>query len=280
MVDLIVPQAAEQALTVQVTDSSDNVSAVVNLTGATGENGAISTPVDINAMGNRIAEDAQIGDSVGFTVKANDYETVSYSLVDDAGGLFTIDSQSGEVTLAATLDYETAQMHQITARASSTDGTLRDLSTNIDVLNVNDNDVSDITDGSDADNTVTADASIGASVGINAKAVDADGDDVTFLLLDNADGRFAINADTGILSVAGDLSDAVGTQTVTVAANSTDGTSAQADFSIDVTAVLQSRPSLFVDSESSLVDTHAGSSHIASPDISQLLSVEVLPPIL
>ena len=40
-------------------------------------------------------------------------------LDDDAGGLFTIDANTGEVTVAGNLDYETATSHTITVRATS-----------------------------------------------------------------------------------------------------------------------------------------------------------------
>ena len=47
-----------------------------------------------------------------------DGDTVTYSLDDDAGGLFTIDANTGEVTVAGNLDYETATSHTITVRAT------------------------------------------------------------------------------------------------------------------------------------------------------------------
>ncbi|WP_035011698.1 cadherin repeat domain-containing protein, partial [Enterovibrio norvegicus] len=46
----------------------------------------------------------------------------SYSLSNNAGGLFTIDPSSGIVTVVAALDYETTSRHTITVVATSTDG--------------------------------------------------------------------------------------------------------------------------------------------------------------
>ena len=73
---------------------------------------------------NQVSENANVGDSVGVTALATDADgdTVTYSLDDDAGGLFTIDANTGEVTVAGNLDYETATSHTITVRATSTDG--------------------------------------------------------------------------------------------------------------------------------------------------------------
>ena len=48
--------------------------------------------------------------------------TVTYSLSDDAGGLFTIDANTGVVKVAGALDAETATSHNITVVATSEDG--------------------------------------------------------------------------------------------------------------------------------------------------------------
>ena len=70
----------------------------------------ITTPLDTDSTSNEVSESASIGDVVGITAYAEDLDiadSVSYTLSDDAGGLFAIDSQSGVVTLAGQLDYET-----------------------------------------------------------------------------------------------------------------------------------------------------------------------------
>ena len=65
------------------------------------------------------------GNPVGITASATDADstnsTVTYTLSDDAGGRFSIDSGTGVVTVAngTLLDFETATQHTITARASS-----------------------------------------------------------------------------------------------------------------------------------------------------------------
>ena len=59
-------------------------------------------------------------------------------------------------------------------------------------------DVSDVSDADSSDNWVSESAAHGASVGVTVSAVDADTTDgVTYTLIDNADGRFAIDPDTG-----------------------------------------------------------------------------------
>ncbi|WP_033032760.1 cadherin repeat domain-containing protein, partial [Pseudoalteromonas fuliginea] len=81
-------------------------------------------------------------------------------------------------------------------------------------------------------------ANIGDSTGVHADATDADGDDVSYTLSDNADGRFAIDATTGEITVAKELdfdNGDAGDHVVTVVALSTDGSSSVKDFTISVT---------------------------------------------
>ncbi len=77
-----------------------------------------------------VDENSAAGTSVGVTAFATDGDgsnnTVTYSLTDTAGGLFTIDTNTGIVTTTAALDAETAVSYDITVRADSTDGQLRD----------------------------------------------------------------------------------------------------------------------------------------------------------
>ena len=62
---------------------------------------------------------------MGVTAFASDGDTgdsVTYSLSVDAGGLFAIDANTGEVTVAGALDAETATSHTIEVTATSSDG--------------------------------------------------------------------------------------------------------------------------------------------------------------
>ncbi len=96
-------------------------------------NVAPTTPVDNDTATNEVAENAADGTVVGISSFSSDpgvYDSVSYSLIDDAGGRFAIDPDTGVVTVAngSLLDYETAISHAITVHAS--DG--EDLSTTQD----------------------------------------------------------------------------------------------------------------------------------------------------
>ncbi len=69
----------------------------------TSVNSNLSPVVDADATDNSVNETSSVGDVVGVTALASDADasdTVSYSLSDDAGGAFAIDSVTGEVTVA------------------------------------------------------------------------------------------------------------------------------------------------------------------------------------
>lgn len=88
-------------------------------------NSTVGTVTDSNVSANAVAEDATIGTAVGITASATDpdaLDTVAYSLDDSAGGRFAINSTTGVVTVAAALNHESNASHDVTVRATSTDG--------------------------------------------------------------------------------------------------------------------------------------------------------------
>ncbi|MEZ6116497.1 MAG: tandem-95 repeat protein, partial [Pirellulaceae bacterium] len=86
-----------------------------------------------------------VGTSIGVSILATDADatnnTVTYALDDDAGGRFAIDLNSGVVTVVGGLDYETATSHNITVRATSSDGSTATQMLVIAVTNVNEEQV-------------------------------------------------------------------------------------------------------------------------------------------
>jgi hypothetical protein len=98
---------------------------------------AIGPVSDEDWTPNEISENAAAG-PVGITAFASDADgsnnTVTYSLADDAGGLFTIQAETGVVSTTGPLDYETATSHTITVRAVSSDGSFRMADFTIDVI--------------------------------------------------------------------------------------------------------------------------------------------------
>ena len=228
--------------------SSDGTSSVqsfaVNLTDDNTEF-SISLVTDVDAAANAVGENVANGTVVGITAFATDADatdTISYSLSNDAGGAFTIDPTTGVVTVAdsSLLDYETATSETIEVTATSTDGStsvqsfvvgLTDDNTEFSVTPVIDND--------GAANTVSESVANGAVVGITALASDADGTDtVSYSLSSDFGGAFTIDPTTGVVTVA-DSSlldyETNPAPTVTVVATSTDGSTSNQAFTINLT---------------------------------------------
>ncbi len=102
------------------------------------------------------------------------------------------------------LDREIQAMHTITVRATSQDGSTADTVFAIQIQDVDEFDTSGITDSNAALDRLNENAINGTAVGITASAFDADATNnvVSYSLDDNANGRFAIDSLTGIVTVA------------------------------------------------------------------------------
>lgn len=94
-------------------------------------------PHDIVISNDAVNENLPGGAAVG-TVSATDAagDTLTYSLVDDAGGRFQIDADTGAVTTTAALDFEAAQYHDIVVRVTDSANQSSDATMRINVGNV------------------------------------------------------------------------------------------------------------------------------------------------
>ena len=204
----------------------------------------VTTPVDTNAASNVVDENAAVGALVGVAAHASDADAttsvVSYSLTDNAGGKFAIDATTGVVTVAGAIDREVDASLDITVRATSQDGSTADQVLTIAVNDVDEFDVTTPVDTNAASNAVDENAAVGTLVGVVAHASDADATTnvVSYSLTDNAGGRFAINATTGVVTVAGAIDREVDASLdITVRATSQDGSTADQVFTIAVNDV-------------------------------------------
>lgn len=95
----------------------------------------VSDIVDLSGTPNVVDEVAANGTPVGITAYAIDPgHSVNYTLSDDAGGRFAINSSSGVVTKAGSIDYFVASSHTVTIRATtSRDGSFKELEVEIAV---------------------------------------------------------------------------------------------------------------------------------------------------
>jgi hypothetical protein len=224
--------SSEQTFTISVTDV------------------APSTPVDSNAAANTVAEGAANGTAVGITASSTDVNgpAVTWSLTGDtSGGGFTINATTGVITVAdgTKIDYESAPGHAYTVTATASDGTLT--SSHAFTINVSDVALPTPVDTNAAANSVAEGAANGSTVGVTASANDPNGPATTYSLIgDTSGGGFAINATTGVVTVADgtkiDYESSPGhAYTITVQANDGLQTTSQT-FTIGVTDVAPSTP--------------------------------------
>ncbi len=205
---------------------------------------AITTISDTDTASEQVAENSITGTAVGITAFANDGDstaTVSYSLQDNAGGRFQIDSNTGVVSVGdgSLLDRETASSHDLTVAAESSDGSQSQQTYTVVLTDVNDNAIGNVTDVAPEDNLVQENAISGTTTGLTAQAIDLDPSaTVTYDMLDNAGGRFQIDSISGVVTVAdGTLLDreSSASHDVTLRGTSSDGTQSTATFTILVT---------------------------------------------
>ncbi len=164
----------------------------------------VSTPMDSNAATNEVNENVAIGTTVGITANAFDLDattnTITYSLTSNPDGLFQIDASTGVVTTAAAINREVhGSSRSITVQATSSDGSTATQVFTIAINDLDEFDVTAISDTNAAVNSVEEKATNGSLVGITASASDADAttNTVTYSLDNNAGGRFAIDSATG-----------------------------------------------------------------------------------
>ncbi len=230
---------------VQVSDGTWTATQTIAVTLTDFDESDASAIVDSNAAANAVQENAANGAAVGIDVFSSDADAtnnaITYSLDDDAGGRFAIDAVSGQVTVAngTLLDREAAASHSITARATSSDGSFSTQSFTIAVIDANEFSVGPIADSDAAANGVLEGASNGTSVGITISASDGDATDnaITYSLDDDAGGRFAIDANSGIVTVANSAlldREAAASHDILVRATSADGSFSTRAFTIDV----------------------------------------------
>ena len=97
-----------------------------------------AAPTALTLSNASVAENLAAGAVVG-TLTATDTanDTLTYSLVDDAGGLFAVDAATGVVTTTAALDHEAMPSYAITGRASDSSGLTTQAGFTIAVTDVN-----------------------------------------------------------------------------------------------------------------------------------------------
>jgi len=200
--------------------------------------GPIGASSDSNLAPNAVDEGLPVGTVVGVTVLAVEpdaSDSVTYSLSDTGGGLFTIDSSTGVIKTAKPLDYETHTVISVTAVATSSDTSSSSVTFDIIVNDVNDN--APIIDPGQlvivGENAAPGDVMLS----MTASDVDTVGTLGNWSIVSGNDaGLFEIDTNTGVIVVATGASlDAETAQSHTLGVTASDGVNT----SVSVNAVVQ-----------------------------------------
>jgi len=204
--------------------------------------GANDAPTNITAGVLSVAENSANGTSIGTAagVDIDSGETFAYTLTDNAGGRFAINSTTGAITVAnnALLNFEAATSHSIAVRVTDAAGLTFDKVFTVNLTDVDEFDVINPTDSDATANAVNENVAIGTVVGITTNATDADAttNTVTYSLFGNDGGNFTIDANTGVVTTAAALNrETLGaSRNITVRATSADGSTADTVFTIAI----------------------------------------------
>ncbi|MCA9066979.1 MAG: cadherin repeat domain-containing protein, partial [Planctomycetaceae bacterium] len=152
-----------------------------------------------------------------------------------------IDSVTGVVTVAGAIDREAAASYDIVVRATSTDTSFTTQTFTVAISDLNEFSVTAPSDADAANNAVDENSAIGTTVGLTANATDNDAttNSVTYSLVDSDSGNFAIDSNTGLVTVnaALDRETLGANRSITVRATSVDGSTNDAVFTISINDV-------------------------------------------
>jgi VCBS repeat-containing protein len=217
-------QAASHTVTVQVTDSAGATFSKDIQIGVTDVNEA---PTDVQLSNASVLENAPAGTAVGnmSAVNLDAGDTATYTLLDNAGGLFSM--AASLLVTTAPLDYERAASHQITVRATDASGLTFDKTFTIATVNVNEAPTAILLSNSSVAENSPANAVVGA-----LSAIDPDvGDTASFTLTNDAGGLFAISSGNLVTTAPLDYEQAASHQ-VTVRATDSGGLTYDATLTI------------------------------------------------
>ncbi len=211
--------------------------------------------------------------SVVGTVSASDVDgdSLTYSLIDNADGRFGINSETGQVYVAdgSKLDFESNRQHQITVEVADGNGGVDTESYIINVSDAKEFDISAVIDNDTDTNSINENASFGDTVGVTVFASDVDdSDSVTYSLTSNPNDAFAIDENTGEVTVADpnglDFETAQIMQ-IEVTATSTDGSTSSGKFDISVTDVNEAPTDIRVTNANSNLIVDGDGSGLVNP---------------
>ncbi|MGO4386909.1 cadherin domain-containing protein [Microvirga sp. 2YAF29] len=146
-------------------------------------------PKDVKLSVASVFENAKVGDVLGdFSAFDPEEKALTFSLVNDAGGLFEI--AGTKLRLKGNLDYETAKSHTIRVKVADADGHVVFKEFSLAV-----GDVNEAPGGITLSKTVVSEnAEVGTRVGM-LSATDPEGNAISYSLIGNPGGYFRLTSD-------------------------------------------------------------------------------------
>ena len=190
--------------------------------------GACTQPptFDAGSYSFEVSEDAAAGTQVG-TVSATDPDegdTVTYSITSgNEAGQFAVDGSTGVITVAGSLDYETASSYTLTVEASDGKGGTDTVPVAIALIEVVVDAKAPVFGAGAYAFSVIEGASVGSTVGAVSATDPNEGDTVTYSIAAGNDaGKFGLDAGTGRITLTGTL-DYQTTASYTLTVEASDG---------------------------------------------------------
>ena len=207
-------------------------------------------------------------------------DTVSYAITSgDDDDKFTIDEETGAITVAAALDHESADEFTLTVEADDDNGGTATVTVTVTVT-----DVAEAPSFNDASYAfeVAEDAALNHLVGTVSATDPDEGDTLSYTITSgNDDDRFTIDEETGEITVAASLDHETADEiTLTVEADDSDGNTVTAAVTVTVTVTdVAEAPSFneasyaFEVAEDASVDDAVGTVSSTDPDEGETVSL-------
>ncbi|GGA41024.1 cadherin domain-containing protein [Okeania sp. KiyG1] len=237
---------ADDTATYEVTVGSENVKQDVvsdNLPSSTPTN---SAPTAVEIDNDTIAENSNNNTVVGnLTTSDSDAgDTHTYELLNDANGRFALDGDQIVVADGSKLDFESNETHNITVRTTDDGGESFNQRLTINVSNVDETPPNSAPTAVEIDNDTIAENSNNNTVVGNLTTSDSDaGDTHTYELLNDANGRFALDGDQIVVADGSKLDfESNETHNITVRTTDDGGESFNQRLTINVSNVDETPP--------------------------------------
>ena len=231
--------AASYTLTVQAGDGNGGTATATVVITVTKAN---ESPIfDTAGYAFSTPEDAATGGSVG-AVSASDPDegqSVAYSIsAGNDAGKFSINAETGEISVASALDYETASSYTLTVQVRDGNGGTDTATVTITVTDVNE---APVFNPSSYTFSIAESVNTWTSIGqVTATDQDAGGTITYYITSGNADDRFAIDWNYGDILLMKELDyETAPSYTLTVEARDGNGGTATATVEINVTDVAE-----------------------------------------